>query len=110
MSSFDDLDGAFKSLSDTLQNRLSPYFSEAVSAAWLGELAHAAAIARETAEWNALPVLLPDADGLVAQIDSSARAVASADIADDKAIIAALAKVTQALALLETYLDRSAGP
>lgn len=103
---FDDLDGSFKSLSDTLQNRLSPYFSARVSEQWLGALGHASAIARDTAAWNALPADLSDADAVTEQLDRAARLLASAAAGTDDAILAALNQVEAALGALDAYLAR----
>ncbi len=108
MTTVDDLDGSFKSLTDTLHNRLSPFFDEAVSAAWLGAIGHAAAIGRDVAAWQALPEDLGDAgDRVVAAIDTAARHLASASTAGDAPILAALAEVEAALGLVDDLLGRT---
>lgn len=111
MTSFTDLSGAFNSLMDTLQNRFTPFLSEDISRRWLGTLALAAAIARDTDAWNALPDDLPDAeaDALVAALDAAARAVAASGRSDDATVLAALDMADRALDQLRSFLASRGG-
>jgi hypothetical protein len=102
VANFSDVDGAFKSLTDTLQNRLSPFFEQQVSEAWLGALGHASAIARETLAWNALPESSPDYFAVAGALDGAARKLASAAVS--QAIITALREVEASLSRLDGLL------
>jgi hypothetical protein len=104
MDHFSDVDGAFKSLSDTLQNRLSPFFDQTVSEAWLGALGHASAIARNVAAWNNLPESSQRFVPVASDLDRAARRLASASGGSDTGIIDALENVENALEGLETLL------
>lgn len=106
MANFIDLDGSFKSLTDTLQNRLSWPFSEAVMKRWLGAMGHAAAIARDASAWSALSDNDARYDELVSDLDSATRALASASSQEDERLIRALAQTEQALDSLDSLLER----
>ena len=106
MTAFSDVDGAFKSLTDTLQNRLSPFFEEGVSETWLGAIAYASAIARQTDKWNGLPESSESFTEVATALDRAARRLASAVV--QAAILSALAEVKRALTELEGLLNASA--
>ena len=104
MTTRDDLDGAFGSLTGTLQNGYSPFLPEAVGSPWLGSMASAAAIARNTDAWNALPEAPPDGDGTVGDLDAASRALAASTRRDSAAMLAALDLTDAALVRLSTCL------
>ncbi|MBJ6123637.1 hypothetical protein [Sphingomonas mollis] len=105
MASFADLDGAFASLLDTLQNRYSPLLPQEANSRWLGAMGTAASIARDQSSWNSLPEDFPDPDQIAAALDTATRRLASSDQRSEAAILEALDRVDQALALLASFLE-----
>jgi hypothetical protein len=105
MATREDLDGAFGSLTGTLQNGYSPFLPEAVGSRWLGSMADAAAIARNTDAWNALPEPPPDGDGTVRDLDAASRALAASTRRDDLAMLTALGLTDVALRRLSRCLS-----
>jgi hypothetical protein len=89
MTSKAELQGAFGSLLDTLQNRLDPFQTEDVVSRWTGIIARAAEVARSRG-WNGLP----DEDGAydrhVAALNGASAALAGADYSDGASVHAAL--------------------
>lgn len=100
-----DLQGAFGSLLDTLQNRLDPFQPEDVVGRWTGIIAKAGAIGR-AGGWNALPDQRPDYDQVVAALNTATSALASADYADSDSVHAALDLVDGALGALGGLVGR----
>lgn len=106
MAAYDDLDGAFKTLFDTLQNRLSPFFSRSVSQAWLGAIQHGGAIARNVNGWRRVPDPFPDNANIIGALEAAARSLAAAVTGTDDDILAALREGESALAALDQFLVR----
>lgn len=104
MADFFDLDGAFKSLTDTLQNRLNPLFDEKVSEHWLGTIGHAIIVGRRVADWNSLPGGSSLYQRLTQILDGSARCLANALSGKNATILAALGYVETALGEFQELL------
>ena len=100
MTGFTELDGSFRSLNDTLQHRLTIAYSQPVHDAWLGTLAHAAAIARAKERWDAMPDEDSRYAGVTTVLDAAAHQVSLTDGADDATLLTAINGANAALAAL----------
>lgn len=98
------LRGSFGSLLDTLQNRLDPFFPPNVLGRWLGAIARAAGIGRDTAGWLALPDQDPRYRAIVEELDEATRAIVMADETSEPSLLAALDEADEALAKLAAIL------
>ena len=99
-----ELQGSFGSLLDTLQNRMDPFFPPNLLSRWLGAIGRAAAIARNSAGWNALPDQDRRYSALVGQLDDATRALVMADYTKIPSLEAALGQVEAALAALDAIV------
>lgn len=97
MASIFDLQGAFGSLIDTLQNRLDPMRPEPDGSHWLGVIHRVSGIARSTAAWNDLPGDDPAFDDLIVLLDGATRALAVAALRNDGSVSDALSTADLAL-------------
>ncbi|MEP9358450.1 hypothetical protein [Sphingomonas sp. KR3-1] len=102
MATWDQLQGAFGSLSDTLSFRFDPGFPPDLSSRWLGVLGIVARIGHRTDAWNAAPGESADFDPVIAALDNASRGIASAGTSDAR--LAALDVAEAALQSLDALL------
>lgn len=99
MTTKTELQGAFGSLLDTLQNRFDPFQPADVVGRWTGIIARAAEIARAPG-WNQLPDEDPAYDNVVMELNAATSALAAADFSDSGSVHAALDLIEASLATL----------
>lgn len=97
MASIFELQGAFGSLIDTLQNRLDTTRPEPEGSHWLGVIQRVAGIARDTAAWDRLPFEDAAFDGVISSLDGAARTLAAAALRGGSAVSDALSGADAAL-------------